>query len=65
MYDAHNMYGFLGDQASDDDAQKFASFLNSQGWELIIGSDGLFSAYRDSEAMEEHEWQEALRACFG
>lgn len=65
MYDAHNMYPFLGSEAQDNDAQEFASFLLARGWELALDSEGYFRAYRDGAEMTEQEWQDELAACFG
>lgn len=67
MYNADNMHSFLGSEASDEQAQIFADYLLSHGWELVEGSDGQYVAYHegeDGEEMTEIEWQEALLECF-
>ena len=67
MYNADNMHKFLGSEATDAQAQQFAEYLLSHGWELVENSDGQYVAYHegeDGEAMTEQEWQDALQACF-
>lgn len=67
MYNADNMHHFLGSEATEADAQRFAEYLLSHGWELIEDSDGQYVAYHegeDGEEMTEIEWQEALMECF-
>lgn len=64
MYNAENMGRFLGPDATDADAEKFASFLEANGWVLFENSEGQFEAYKGYEKMSEGEWQNALRACF-
>lgn len=65
MYDAQNMFPFLGNLASDCDAQRWGEHLLARGWELDLGSEGYFRAYRDGAEMTEQEWQDELAACFG
>ncbi len=64
MYNAENMGRFLGPDATDADAEKFASFLEANGWVLFENSEGQFEAYKGYKKMSEGEWQNALRACF-
>lgn len=61
-YNADNMMNFLGTDVSDREAEDFASFLESRGWELSLNSDGQYVAYRDGEEMTESEWQAELNA---
>ena len=62
MYNADNMMIFLGPDVSDREAEDFAMFLESRGWELSLNSDGQYVAYRDGEEMTESEWQAELNA---
>ena len=64
MYTADNMSRLLGQDATDIDAQTFASFLEAEGWELIEDSEGQMVPYLNNVKMSEGEWQNALRACF-
>ena len=67
MYNADNMHSFLGPEATDADAQLFAEYLLSHGWELVENSEGQYVAYHageDGEEMTEIEWQDALLECF-
>lgn len=61
-YNADNMMNFLGTDVSDREAEDFASFLESRGWELSLNSDGQYVAYRDGEEMTESEWQAELNS---
>lgn len=63
-YTADNMSRLLGNEATNEDAERFAAHLTARGWELVENSDGQVEAYRDDEAMTEQEWQEELAACF-
>ncbi len=63
-YTAENMSRLLGSAADDKDAEQFAEYLISHGWELLENSDGYLYPYRDGEAMTEAEWQAALFECF-
>ena len=62
MYNADNMMNFLGPDVSDREAEDFAIFLESRGWELSWNSDGQYVAYRAGEEMTESEWQAELNA---
>ena len=63
MYNADNMKAFLGPDVTDQEAEDFALFLESRGWELIFDeSEGIFRAYTDDEEMTEEEWQAELNA---
>ena len=62
-YNADNMERLLGPDASDQEAEDFALFLESRGWELVFDeSDGIYRAYRDDAEMTEEEWQTELNA---
>lgn len=61
-YNADNMMNFLGPDVSDREAEDFAMFLESRGWELSLNSDGQYVAYRDGEEMTESKWQAELNA---
>ena len=63
-YTADNMARLLGNLATDADAERFASYLVSQGWELEEDSEGQVIAFRGGEAMTEQEWQDSLAGCF-
>lgn len=63
-YTADNMSRLLGNEATNEDVERFAAHLTARGWELVENSDGQVEAYRDDEAMTEQEWQEELAACF-
>lgn len=62
-YTAENMIDLLGAEATDDDAEKFAAFLLSEGWSLDE-VDGQIRASKDDELMTESEWSRALEECF-
>lgn len=63
MYNADNMAGFLGSDVNDREAEDFATFLESRGWELIFDeSERIYRAYRDDVEMTEEEWQNELNA---
>ena len=64
MYNADNMYRFLGQDGTDSDAQRFAEYLIDNGWELVE-NDGQYEAYKNDEGMTEQEWLDALADCFG
>ena len=64
MYTADNMSRLLGNEATNEDAERFSAYLISQGWELLENSDGQMEAWRDGQAMTEQEWQDALSDCF-
>lgn len=65
-YNCDNMAGFLGNMATDAQAEKFADYLLAQGWELEFprGCEYL-EAYRNDEEMTEEELDCALDAVFG
>lgn len=63
-YTADNMSRLLGNLGTDIDANIFASYLLSKGWELEEDSDGQIEAFRGGEAMTEQEWQDELAGCF-
>lgn len=60
MYTADNMSLLLGNEATDEDAERFAAYLIVQGWELLENEDGQIEAWRNGQAMTEQEWQDAL-----
>ena len=62
---AVNMINLLGPDADDEDAEIFADYLTSHGWELFERMDGQISAERNGEEMSEEEWAEALEGAFG
>ena len=63
MYNADNMAGFLGSDVNDREAEDFALFLESRGWELIFDEgERIYRAYRDDAEMTEEEWQAELNA---
>lgn len=64
MYTAENMTRMLGSDATDADAERFATYLLSHGWELFENGDGQIEAWRNGQAMTEQEWQDALSDCF-
>ena len=64
MYTTDNMSRLLGNEATNEDAERFAAYLIAQGWELLENEDGQIEAWRNDDAMTEQEWQEALAACF-
>lgn len=64
MYTADNMSRLLGNEATNEDAERFAAYLIAQGWELLENSDSQVEAWRDGQAMTEQEWQDALSDCF-
>ena len=61
---AENMARFLGNQATDEEAQKFAAFLIGKGWTLENGEDGQLEAYKDGQKMTEQEWVKLSGLCF-
>ena len=61
-YTSDNMSRFLGSYANDQQAQAFGEFLETRGWQLIIGNDGQYVAYRYDEEMTEQQWMEELSA---
>lgn len=69
-YNADNMAGFLGSEATNKDAERFGAYLTSQGWTLEIpaGSETYraYAADADGEwrEMDESEWQDALSVVF-
>ena len=63
-YTADNMSNMLGNEATNEDAERFAAYLIAQGWELLENSDGQMEAWRDDQEMGEQEWQAALGECF-
>lgn len=63
MYNADNMYRFLGPDGTDDDAQRFAAYLIVAGWELTL-EDEQYVAHKDGDEMTEQEWQDAMNDCF-
>lgn len=64
MYTADNMTRMLGNEATNEDAERFAAYLIAQGWELLENEDGQIEAWRNDNAMTEQEWQDALADCF-
>ena len=64
MYTADNMSRLLGNEATNEDAERFAAYLIAQGWELLENEDGQIEAWRNDNTMTEQEWQEALADCF-
>ena len=62
-YTAENMIDMLGNEATDEDAEKFAAYLISHGWDLSE-VDGQSKASKDDEYMTEEEWLKALGECF-
>lgn len=62
---AANMINLLGPDADDQDAEYFADYLTSHGWELFEREDGQINACRNGEVMTEEEWAEALEGAFG
>lgn len=60
MYTADNMSRLLGNEATNEDAERFAAYLIVQGWELLENEDGQIEAWRNGQAMTEQEWQDAL-----
>ena len=62
---AVNMINLLGPDADDQDAEFFADYLTSHGWELFERMDGQIYACRHGEEMTEEEWAEALEGAFG
>ena len=63
-YNADNMSRFLGNLATDEDAQLMGEYLESQGWEMSI-EDGEYHAFKNGQEMTEQEWHDALRNVFG
>ena len=63
-YAADNMSRLIGNLSTDADAERFASYLAAQGWELEEASDGQIEAFRGGEEMTEQQWQEELAECF-
>lgn len=66
MYNADNLAHFLGSDATDEQAQQFATYICKHGWELVETVNGLYTAYNDNgQEMTEMEWQDTLQKCFG
>lgn len=55
---------YLGDEGTIEDAERFADYLESQGWDWEDDS-GEIAFVRGGEYMTDAEWQNALAKCFG
>lgn len=65
-YTADNMARFLGNGATDEQAEKFAEYLLSHGWELDYPmGEVTLSAYRNGVEMTDQEWDQSLEVVFG
>lgn len=67
MYTADNMSNLLGNEATNEDAQRFAAHLIAFGWELFEDSDGQLwcRRYNDEDVeMDEDDRQAAIAECF-
>ena len=62
-YTAENMIDLLGNEASDEDAEKFAAYLIKNGWDLNE-VDGQIKPSKNDEYMTEEEWAKTIQECF-
>ena len=60
---ASSMEHLLGNMATDEDALKYAEYLDENGWELDI-KEGSIVVYKDDRYMTDEEWMDTLHACF-
>lgn len=66
-YTADNMSRLLGNEATNEEAERFAAHLVAFGWELFEDNDGQMwcRRYDDAdEVMDEEDRQEAISECF-
>lgn len=62
-YTMDNLGGaYLGNLATDADAQQLGEYLETHGYELVMGDSGYYNVYLQGHVVSCWEWGEILRS---